>query len=100
MYVYFSSHPNISVYMAPWVVDSPLLPPNATAFKIHEKYTDRFLKRVPIGEMGNVYFICKSTTCPREVFLRNNPNFQLAKIFGKPEGIHFYEIYKSVRAGN
>lgn len=96
--VYFSNHPNIDVYMAPWVIDTPLLPPNATGFKIFQKYTDKFLKRISVGEMEVVYFICKSTTCARDVFLKNNPNFQLVKVFGKPEGIHFYEIYKSIQA--
>lgn len=96
--VYFSNHPNIDVYMAPWVIDTPLLPPKATGFKIFQKYTDKFLKRISVGEMEAVYFICKSTTCARDVFLKNNPNFQLVKVFGKPEGIHFYEIYKSIQA--
>jgi hypothetical protein len=95
MAVYFSMHPNVNVYMAPWVIDTPLLPPNATGFKIFQKYTDKFLKRVSVGELGDVYFICKSTTCAREKYLKNNPNFQLVKIFGKPEGVNFYEIYKA-----
>lgn len=94
MFVYLDGLTNVDVYMAPWVFGSPLLPPEAVKLKIFQKYTGRFLNTIRISDLGEVYFICKSSTFPRNVFLAANKNFTLVESFGKPGGTHFFDVYK------
>lgn len=99
VHLYLEGQPNFDVYMAYWVFERPLLTPDIEGIILQERFTNKLMGEVsPQTFADDVYFIMRTTPgLPRKVFLNANPNFELVRVFKKPDSAKFVEIFKLVR---
>ena len=100
IYLYLMDNPNIRLIQAFWIFERGILEPQIKTLPIHEFFTGKFLDRVNVNDLGDLYLIKRTSSFfLNEPFILSNPNFEIAKAFPKPGMEFFVVIYKLKNVG-
>lgn len=95
IFVYLMDNPNIRLIQAFWIFERGILEPQIKFLPSHEFFTGKFLERVNVSDLGELYLIKRTSPLfLNEPFIWSNPNFEVAKAFPKPGMNYFVVIYK------